>query len=117
METECESNDHDDKDNGNCKEGEDDVLKEDDIFPNSVQEPHVKEEIDPGQGDGDRTELSFEAGDFREDKAVAGGEDGKRVHEGVKEENNRKLGSPPMDVLELAPNRLVLTVEEEENYP
>jgi hypothetical protein len=76
----------------------------------------VKEEVDPGQGDGDRAELGSEAGGFRPGKAMAGGEDGERVHEGVKEENDRKLGSPPMDVLELAPNRLVLAVEEEENY-
>ena len=116
MKAECKASDQNDEHNGNCKEGEDDVLKEDDIFPNSVQEPHVKKEIDPGEGDGDCAELGFEAGDFVPDKAVAGGEDGERVYEGVKEENDWKLGSLPMDVLELAPNRLVLAVEKEENY-
>jgi len=116
VKAECKSSDQDDEDNGHCKEGEDDRLAEDDVFPNSVQEPHVKEEVDPGQGDGDRAELGFEAGDFVPDKAVAGGEDGKGVDEGVKEENKWELGSPPLDVLELTPDWLELPVEEEENY-
>ena len=116
MKAECKSGDQDDENNGHCKEGEDDVLEEDDIFPNSVQEPHVEKEIDPGQGDGDRAELGFKAGDFVPDKAVAGGEDGEGVDEGVKEENNWKLGSPPLDVLELAPDWFEFPVEKEENH-
>ena len=77
----------------------------------------MKKEVDPGQGDGDRVELGFKAGDFVPDEAMAGREDGERVDEGVKEENNWKLGSPPLDVLDLAPNWLELSVEKEKNYP
>ena len=62
MKAECETNDHDDKDNGDGKEGVDDVLEEDDVFPDSVQEPHVEEQVDPAKGDGDGTCLPVQAG-------------------------------------------------------
>ena len=89
METECESNDHDDKDNGDCKEGVDDVLKEDDVFPDSVQEPHVEEKVDPGKGEGDGTDLPVQARSLSPNEVVARHEESEGVDESVKEENSR----------------------------
>ena len=44
METKCETCDHNNDHNRNLKKRSGDALEEDDIFPNSVHEPHV----DPG---------------------------------------------------------------------
>ena len=35
METECEASDHDNEDNGHGKEGDDHILKENDVFSNT----------------------------------------------------------------------------------
>ena len=88
METKCESNDHDDKDNGNCKEGDDDVLKENDVFPDSVQEPHVEEQVDPGEGEGDGTDLPVQAGVVGPKEVVGSHEESEAVNKSVKEENS-----------------------------
>ena len=61
MEAECKSGDHDDKDDGNCTEGEDDILEEYNVLPNSVEKSQVEEEVDPGKGDGDSGDLPVEA--------------------------------------------------------
>ena len=89
METESESSNHDDKDNRDCAKGEDDVLKEDDVLPDSVQEPHVEEEVDPGKGDGDGTDLPVQARAMSPKEFVRSYKDGKGVNESVKEENSR----------------------------
>ena len=99
METECKSNDHDDKDNGNCKEGEDDVLKEDDVFPDSVQEPHVEEQVDPGEGEGDGTDLPVQAG-ARPNEVVGGHKESQDVDEGIKEEDSRQGWPFPLECLQ-----------------
>ena len=64
MEAECKTCDHDDKDNGDCTEGEDDILEEYNVLSYSVKESQVKEEVDPGQGDGDSRDLPVEARAF-----------------------------------------------------
>ena len=85
METECKSNDHDDKDNGNCKEGEDDVLKENDIFPDPVQKPHVQEQVDPGEGEGDSTDFPVDARSVRPKEVVGSHKESEAVNKSIKE--------------------------------
>ena len=88
METECESNDHDDKDNGNCKEGEDDVLEEDDVFPDPVQEPHVEEQVDPGEGDSGGTDFPVQARVGGPKEVVGSHKESEGVNESIKEKNS-----------------------------
>ena len=109
METECESSDHDDKDNADCAKGENDVLKEDDVFSDSVQEPHVEEEVDPGKGDGDGTDLPVQAGAIGPKEVVGSDEESEGVNESIEEENSRQV--PP---LQLAPDWPVFLVPKEE---
>ena len=45
VEAECKTCDHEDKENGNCTEGEDDVLKEYNVLTYSVEESQVEEEV------------------------------------------------------------------------
>ena len=117
MKAECETNDHDDKDNGDGKEGVDDVLEEDDVFPDSVQEPHVEEQVDPAEGDGDGTGLPVQAGTLSPKEIVASYKESESVNERVKEEDSWEIGSPPLECLQLAPDRTVLLVCKKENDP
>ena len=48
METKGEANEQDDKDNCNLEEGEDNIFEDDNVLPDRVEKPHVKEKIDPG---------------------------------------------------------------------
>ena len=114
VETECESSDHDDKDDADCAKGEDDVLKEDDVFSDSVQEPHVEEEVDPGKGDGDGTDLPVQARAMGPKEVVGSNEEREGVNESVKEENSWQVQSLPLAHLQLAPDWLVLLVHKEE---
>ena len=81
-----------------------------------MQKPHVEEEVDPGKGEGDGADLPVQARSFSTKEFVASHEESEDVDEGVKEENNWKLGSPPLDVLELAPDWLKFPVEKEKNH-
>ena len=116
METECETGDHDDKDYGNCKEGEDDILEENDIFPYSVQEPHVEEQVDPGEGEGDGTDLPVQAG-ASPNEVVGSHEESEDVDEGIKEEDGRQGWPFQLECLQLAPDGLVLLGRKEEYDP
>ena len=88
METECESSDHDDKDDADCAKGEDDVLKEDDVFPDPVQEPHVDEQVDPGEREGDGTDLPVQARAGGPKEVVESHEERQGVNKSIKEENS-----------------------------
>ena len=87
VETQCESSDHDDKDDADSAKGEDDALEEDDVFSDSVQEPHVEEEVDPGKGDGDGTDLPVNAGAIGPKEVVGSNEESEAVNESIEEEN------------------------------
>ena len=115
VETECESSDHDDKDNSDCAKGEDDVLKEDDVLPDSVQEPHAEEKIDPGKSDGDGADLPVQARAVSPKEVVGSNEESEGVNESVKEEYSRQV--TPLPRLQLAPDWPVFLVHKEEYDP
>ena len=114
VETECESSDHDDKDDADCAKGEDDVLKEDDVFSDSVQEPHVEEEVDPGKGDGDGTDLPVQARAIGQKEVVGSDEESKGVNESIEEENSRQVWLLQLACLQLTPDWPVFLVPKEE---
>ena len=114
VEAEGEANEQDYEDDRNLQEGEDHVLEDDDVDPDTVEEPHLDEQVDPGEGDGDgsnlpimkmilgRTQfwwsvdigrnssLPVEAGGVPE-KVVAGHKESQAVDEKVEEEDKRQL--------------------------
>ena len=102
---------------GDCKEGGHDVGEEDDKLPHAVQEPHVDEKVDPGEGDRDGAGLPFHAGpDFAGGAEVVDGD----VHcEGVDDEvqdkGDRKLWFLPIELYVLEDRGVFSIVEEEDN--
>ena len=70
------------------KEGEDDVLEEDDVFPDPVQEPHVEEQVDPGKGEGDGTDLPVQAGVVGPKEVVGSHVESEAVNKSIAEENS-----------------------------
>ena len=57
VETECESLNEEDDDDGDLHEGEEDVGDHDDVDAEEGELPDVGDEVDPGGGDGDGPEL------------------------------------------------------------
>ena len=114
MEAEGESNEQDDKDNGNLEEGEDDIFEDDYVDPNLVEKSHVQEQVDPGHSDGDCSDLPLEAGWFPEE-IVERQEEGEAVDEEIKEEYEWQVKLSPLDSLHLIPKKGELSVPKEEN--
>ena len=57
VEAEGKANEQDYEDDRNLQEGEDHVLEDNDVDPDTVEEPHLDEQVDPGEGDGDGSDL------------------------------------------------------------
>ena len=81
----------------------------------SVEQSHVKKEVDPSQGDGDGTYLPLQARALLPNEMVASHEESKAVDEGVKEEDCGQVsGSSPLECPQLVPDWLVLLGNKEE---
>ena len=90
MEAEGEADEQDEKDDGDLQEGEDDVFEDDDVDSDPVEKSHLEEQVDPGQCDGDSSNLPLEARRFPEE-VMARQEERQAVDEEVKEEDKWEL--------------------------
>ena len=144
VEAEGEANNQDDEEYGDLEEGEDDILEDDDVDPDTVEEPHLDEQVDPGEGDGDGSDLPMmemilgrtqywwnvdnernsylpvKAGGVPEE-VVAGHKEPQAVDEKVEEEDKRQLWfSEVPHFFETFPHLpldwMKFTVQEENDY-
>ena len=78
-------------------------------FSYSVEKPHVKKKVDPGQGDGDCTYLPMQAGALVTNEIIGSDKESKAVDKGIEEEDGWKVRRPrQLQHLQLAPDRLQL---------
>ena len=135
VEAEGEANEQDYEDDRNLQEGEDHVLEDDDVDPDTVEQPHLDEQVDPGDGDGDgsnlpkmkmilgRTRNSYlpvEAGGVPEE-VVTGHKEPQAVDEKVEEEDKWQLWFSEVPhffetFLHLPLDWMEFTVQEENDY-
>ena len=84
----------------------------------AVKESHLQKEVDPGEGDGDSTDLPLQAGSLLPDEMMESHEERESVDKGIKEEDGRQVRRPfPMEYLQLAEDWLVLLAHKEEHKP
>ena len=114
VKAEGKTNEQDDENNGSRKEGLDDILEDNDVDPNSVEESHVQEEVDPGQGDGDSSNLILEAR-WLPDEVVGYQIHGEAVDEVVTQEDEWQIWFSPLDPLHMIPKIYDFTIPKEEN--
>ena len=60
----------------------------------AVKESHLKKEVDPGEGDGDSTDLPLQARSLPPDEMVESHKERKAVDKGIKEEDSGKVRRP-----------------------
>ena len=102
---------------GDREEGGHDVGEEDDKLPHAVQEPHVDEKVDPGEGDRDGAGLPFYAGSHFAGGAevVDGDVHCEGVDDEVQDKGDRKLWFLPIELYVLEDRGVFSIVEEEDD--